>query len=124
MVERGAQALEVLKEYDYELGILEVLLEQKIWRRGRRGRWHERKAVILMKRSSEAKGGKAKESIWREALTGITNALLDEYTGIGRVSLLFMTHMIVKANFTSVPLSLSPEPHPHTRHPRGKARNS
>lgn len=44
---KGAYALSVLKEYDAELAILEALLNQRRWRRGRRGKWYERRALIL-----------------------------------------------------------------------------
>ncbi|KAG1782315.1 hypothetical protein EV702DRAFT_1176606 [Suillus placidus] len=47
LVCKGAHALGILGEYEYELSVLESLLAQKRWRRGRRGRWHERRALIL-----------------------------------------------------------------------------
>lgn len=47
LVCKGAHALGILGEYEYELRVLESLLAQKRWRRGRRGRWHERRALIL-----------------------------------------------------------------------------
>ncbi|KDQ61078.1 hypothetical protein JAAARDRAFT_571662 [Jaapia argillacea MUCL 33604] len=45
---KGSYALGIMKEYEYELNVLESLLAQKRWRRGRRGRWHDRRALILM----------------------------------------------------------------------------
>ncbi|EGN95749.1 hypothetical protein SERLA73DRAFT_76815 [Serpula lacrymans var. lacrymans S7.3] len=45
---KGAYALGILKDHRYELQILEELLGQKRWRRGRRGKWHDRRALILM----------------------------------------------------------------------------
>ncbi|KAI0957731.1 hypothetical protein AcW1_006029 [Taiwanofungus camphoratus] len=45
---KGSYALGVLKEYQYELEVLEALLAQRRWRRGRRGRWYDRRALILM----------------------------------------------------------------------------
>ncbi|KAG1858038.1 hypothetical protein DFJ58DRAFT_726755 [Suillus subalutaceus] len=47
LVCKGAHALGILDEYEYELSVLESLLAQNRWRRGRRGRWHERRALIL-----------------------------------------------------------------------------
>ncbi|KAA1469402.1 hypothetical protein DENSPDRAFT_816316 [Dentipellis sp. KUC8613] len=47
IVHKGADALGWLKKYDEELDVLEQLLAQTRWRRGRRGRWHERRALIL-----------------------------------------------------------------------------
>ncbi|TFY67939.1 hypothetical protein EVG20_g3751 [Dentipellis fragilis] len=47
IVHKGADALGWLKKHDEELDVLEQLLAQTRWRRGRRGRWHERRALIL-----------------------------------------------------------------------------
>ncbi|KAG2064112.1 hypothetical protein BDR04DRAFT_1130893 [Suillus decipiens] len=47
LVCKGAHALSILEEYEYELSVIESLLAQRRWRRGRRGRWHERRALIL-----------------------------------------------------------------------------
>ncbi|KAF8559868.1 hypothetical protein OG21DRAFT_1431070 [Imleria badia] len=40
-------ALGILREHAREFEVLEGLLAQKRWRRGQRGRWYERRAVIL-----------------------------------------------------------------------------
>ncbi|KAI9571252.1 VRR-NUC domain-containing protein [Boletus coccyginus] len=40
-------ALGILGEHERELEVLEALLTQRRWRRGQRGRWHERRALIL-----------------------------------------------------------------------------
>lgn len=48
IVYKGAHALGLLHEYAAELQVLEELLAQKRWRRGKRGQWHERRALILM----------------------------------------------------------------------------
>ena len=44
---KGAYALGLLHEHEDELEVLETLLSQRAFRRGRRGRWHERRALIL-----------------------------------------------------------------------------
>ncbi|KAI0664677.1 VRR-NUC domain-containing protein [Cubamyces menziesii] len=56
---KGAYALGILHEYERELELLDELLAQTRWRRGRRGRWHERRALLLMKhlRSSQRGSG-------------------------------------------------------------------
>lgn len=46
---QGARALGVLKQDFYELQVLDDLLAQTKWRKAKRGRWHERRALILMK---------------------------------------------------------------------------
>ncbi|KAI9057954.1 hypothetical protein FKP32DRAFT_1743401 [Trametes sanguinea] len=45
---KGAYALGILHEYERELEVLDALLAQTRWRRGRRGRWHDRRALLLM----------------------------------------------------------------------------
>ncbi|OSD08560.1 hypothetical protein PYCCODRAFT_1429618 [Trametes coccinea BRFM310] len=45
---KGAHALGILHQYDRELEVLNALLAQTRWRRGRRGRWHDRRALLLM----------------------------------------------------------------------------
>ncbi|KZT69818.1 hypothetical protein DAEQUDRAFT_241498 [Daedalea quercina L-15889] len=46
---KGSTALGMLGEHEHELEVLENLLAQRRWRRGRRGRWYERRALLLMK---------------------------------------------------------------------------
>ena len=71
---KGSAALGMLGEHEYELQVLETLLAQQRWRRGRRGRWHERRALLLMKfRQFE----RAKEAV--------IEALNDEDTHIGEM---------------------------------------
>ena len=45
---KGSSALGILKEYESEVEVLDSLLAQRRYRRGRRGRWHDRKALVLM----------------------------------------------------------------------------
>ncbi|KAI0784419.1 VRR-NUC domain-containing protein [Abortiporus biennis] len=73
---RGSYALGILKEYDEELRVLDALLCQKRWRRGRRGKWHERKALILMTHMGKS------EEISRKALEAVIEALKDDDTHI------------------------------------------
>ena len=46
---KASTALGTLRDYDGELRVLRALLSQKRWRRGRRGRWYERSALIYHK---------------------------------------------------------------------------
>lgn len=48
LVSKGATALGILHEYDVERDVLEALLSQKVWRRGKRGAWYDRLALVLM----------------------------------------------------------------------------
>jgi len=67
-----------LKEHEYELEVLDALLAQKRWRRGRRGRWYDRRALILMTYFPRDDLG-----IARRAMRGVEEALLDDDTHIG-----------------------------------------
>lgn len=69
---KGSAALGMLGEHEYELEVLETLLAQRRWRRGRRGRWHERRALLLMKFKEFERAKKA-----------VIEALEDEDTHIG-----------------------------------------
>ena len=44
---KARHALGSLGEYEYELEVIEHLLTQVRWRRGRRGVWHDRRVLLL-----------------------------------------------------------------------------
>lgn len=44
---KARHALGSLAEYEYELEVIEHLLTQGRWRRGRRGAWHDRRVLLL-----------------------------------------------------------------------------
>lgn len=71
---KGSCALGTLGEYQRELEVLESLLAQRRWHRGRRGGWHERRALIL-----SAHSPKSRETA-RHALTAVIDALEDPDT--------------------------------------------
>ncbi|GBE81686.1 hypothetical protein SCP_0400570 [Sparassis crispa] len=73
---KGSYALGVLKEHQRELDVLEELLAQRRWRRGRRGRWYDRRALILMTHCPRDEG------THERAMQAVTEALLDEDTHI------------------------------------------
>jgi Fanconi-associated nuclease 1 len=58
---------------------LEALLAQKRWRRGRRGRWYDRRALILTTHFP-----KDDLDIAKRAMQGVVEALLDNDTHISR----------------------------------------
>ncbi|KAI0306703.1 hypothetical protein B0F90DRAFT_1814554 [Multifurca ochricompacta] len=74
IVQKGAEALGTLKEYDRELEVLEALLNQRRWRRGRRGKWYERRALVLTRY-----GDKSPETL-RRAMRGLIDSLHDRDT--------------------------------------------
>lgn len=45
---KGSTALGILHEYDEECEVLKTLLAQRVWRRGKRGAWYDRLALVLM----------------------------------------------------------------------------
>lgn len=48
MIEDGAGALGKLKQYEKEAMILKMLLDQNVYRLGKRGAWYDRLALIQM----------------------------------------------------------------------------
>ena len=80
IVQKGAYALGTLKEYDRELDVLEALLNQRRWRRGRRGRWYDRRALILTRYCD-----KSPETL-RRAMRGLLDSLNDQDTHLGKWS--------------------------------------
>ena len=92
----GASAFGRLKEFDREIAILEELLMQSRWRRGKRGAWYDRWALILMhhlvreKREVDGKQvalEKDEQSrILKQAMQIIVRGLEDEDTHIGMVN--------------------------------------
>ncbi|KAI6166832.1 hypothetical protein EDD17DRAFT_1752182 [Pisolithus thermaeus] len=74
IVYKGSCALGTLGEYQRELEVLESLLAQRRWHQGRRGGWHERRALIL-----SAHFPKSRDTA-RRALTAVIDALEDADT--------------------------------------------
>ncbi|PCH37697.1 hypothetical protein WOLCODRAFT_113993 [Wolfiporia cocos MD-104 SS10] len=75
---KASSALGPLKEWAYELRVLEDLLGQRRWRRGRRGRWHERRVLLLTKREFIEQTPAA----CKRALAAVKEALEDADTHI------------------------------------------
>jgi hypothetical protein len=73
----------MLKEYEYEAEVMKALLGQRRWRRGRRARWYERRAILLTRYLCFDEDGRRKDHVLWEAMRGVVDALKDEYTGIG-----------------------------------------
>ncbi|KAF9469395.1 VRR-NUC domain-containing protein [Collybia nuda] len=75
-------ALATLKDFVAEATVLEALLGQRLWRRGRRGRWYERRALIYTKYLCVRDNNTKDESVLRRIMDGIQEALKDDDTGI------------------------------------------
>ncbi|RXK39730.1 hypothetical protein M231_02923 [Tremella mesenterica] len=78
VVYKGAIALGILHEYDEECKVLRALLRQHRWRRGKRGAWYGRLALILMNHYNASLV--EKELKMREATQVCIDGLLDEDT--------------------------------------------
>lgn len=91
------QALAILKEYDYERTVLDELLAQTRWRRGRRSRWHERRACLLMTH------GEQNRDAWQLALQAVEAGINDEDTHVGARSLFGIVSSIKLTGFDSLP---------------------
>ena len=74
---KGSYALGVLWEHQRELEVLTMLLDQKRWRRARRGRWYERAALVLMHHLKD------EDDSLERAMEVVVAALKDSDTHIG-----------------------------------------
>ncbi|KAF8514069.1 VRR-NUC domain-containing protein [Gautieria morchelliformis] len=71
---KGAEALGILKEHDLEVEVHNALLAQKKWRRGQRGAWYDRLALVLMTHSEKT------EEILQMAMSVVVQGLCDDFT--------------------------------------------
>ncbi|KAF7986651.1 hypothetical protein HWV62_26482 [Athelia sp. TMB] len=76
---KGAAGLGVLSKHEEERKVYEALLSQKRWRKGRRGAWYERWALLLMKSDEEVDDYRAMDVV--------KEALLDDDTHISTLLL-------------------------------------
>jgi hypothetical protein len=88
-----AHALATVKEYEYEMELLEMLLGQRFWRRGRRAGWYDRRALLQMNYLCKDSGGKKDMNVLREARDHIIEALddTDTATGMFHFGILFLS---------------------------------
>jgi Fanconi-associated nuclease 1 len=82
MVSKAIAALGTLKEYKVELEVIEHLLSQRFWSRGKRGKLYERRAVILRHLAGQANRDEKADWLWKN-VEGLKEALLDADTGMG-----------------------------------------
>ncbi|KAJ6589891.1 VRR-NUC domain-containing protein [Mycena vulgaris] len=80
IVRKSAQALATLKEFAEEKEVLDLLLAQRFWRRGRRARWYDRRALLQMNYLYKDSDGKKDMNVLRDARDGIIEALEDDDT--------------------------------------------
>ncbi|KAF9532855.1 VRR-NUC domain-containing protein [Crepidotus variabilis] len=82
MVYKASQSFGPLKEFELELHTLDDLLRQRFWCRGKRGKWHTRRAILFKHMIGSEKDLEKKESLQWRCLEGIQAALLDNDTGL------------------------------------------
>ena len=101
MVYKVSKALATLKEYPLEEEVLDALLAQRVWRRGKRAAWYERRALIqtnyLCKgKPEELPNGKTRapidERVLQRAVNGLHDALKDDDVGLGTGFLCYPQH--------------------------------
>ncbi|KAJ7209769.1 VRR-NUC domain-containing protein [Mycena pura] len=97
IVGKCTHALATLKEFASENDLLDALLEQRLWRRGRRGHWYDRRALIQMRYLYKDSDGTKNMSVLRDARDDIIKALEDEDTAmVFRPSLIHRLHGVEK----------------------------
>ncbi|KAF9068946.1 hypothetical protein BDP27DRAFT_1294387 [Rhodocollybia butyracea] len=87
---KTAECYALLHQFYEELNIIKMLLDQTFWRRAKRGKWYDRRALIKeyhlskeLKREAEANGWskkflhERKQALWKEAREGLYEALND-----------------------------------------------
>lgn len=96
MVHKAIKIIAKLKDYQFELKVLDALLDQRFWCRGKRAKWHTRRAIALGHLATKEKNLLKKRQIQSQMLDGIKEALLDDDTGIGYY---FSLLLLLDANF-------------------------
>ncbi|KAF9478486.1 hypothetical protein BDN70DRAFT_895676 [Pholiota conissans] len=81
MVSKATNALGPLKEYKTELEVIEQILSQRYWSRGKRGKLYERR-VIIHGHLTRGANNEEKEAWLSKAVEGLKEALIDSDTGI------------------------------------------
>ncbi|KAF5386729.1 hypothetical protein D9615_001528 [Tricholomella constricta] len=85
---KAMRALATLKFHHEEAAALDALLDQQFWRRGKRAKWYERRALLQMKylcihkHPGEGEKQKTDLTVIRQAMEGVHQALKDQDTGI------------------------------------------
>ncbi|KAL0946548.1 hypothetical protein HGRIS_012753 [Hohenbuehelia grisea] len=82
MVSKSLRCLATLKYYRRELEVVEALLAQKSWLKGKCARWYERRAILLTRYLSTGEDGKKDRNVLARARQGVADALQDEDTSL------------------------------------------
>ncbi|KAF9495876.1 hypothetical protein BDN71DRAFT_1447067 [Pleurotus eryngii] len=80
MVSKATESFGPLKDYKLEYRIIEELLKQKVWLRGKRAKWYERRAILISRYMWDIFDDIAKEDGLSRTREGVVEALNDEDT--------------------------------------------
>ncbi|KAF7362260.1 Fanconi-associated nuclease [Mycena venus] len=104
IVRKSGEALATLKEFAAEKELLDSLLNQRLWRRGRRGAWYERRALLQMTYLYKNSDGTKNMDVLWDARDGIIEALDDTAT-----AMVFRPSLIRRLDRVEKMLKLFPE---------------
>ncbi|KAF8912179.1 VRR-NUC domain-containing protein [Gymnopilus junonius] len=82
MLCKATSALGPLKEYEKEQEILNFLLSQTFWRRGKRAQWYRRRAIVQGHLIAQASSQQKKFELRAQCMVWLRDGLLDEDVGI------------------------------------------
>lgn len=71
MIEHGTKALAKLQEYSLEAVILQKLIDQQIYRMGKRGKWYDRLALVQANYLKDIPERKRKKMALQTCIKGI-----------------------------------------------------
>ena len=83
MLRKTLKALASLKAYARELELINLMLGQRLFLRGKRAKLYERRAVLQTKYLCKTLEGEVDWAMLKEALEGVREALLDDDTVLG-----------------------------------------
>ncbi|KAF4608206.1 hypothetical protein EYR40_000550 [Pleurotus pulmonarius] len=80
MVSKATESFGPLKDYRLEYRVIEELLKQKVWLRGKRAKWYERRAILISRYMWDIFDDITKEDGLSRTREGVIEALNDEDT--------------------------------------------
>ena len=83
MVSKATESFGPLKDYRLEYRVIEELLKQKVWLRGKRAKWYERRAILVSRYMWDILDDITKEDGLSRTREGVVEALNDEDTVLG-----------------------------------------
>jgi Fanconi-associated nuclease 1 len=96
MLEHGTKALGKLQEYSLEALVLQKLIDQRIYRTGKRGKWYDRLALIQATYLKDIPERQRKKMALQTCISGIQDPRVHQskLTGARGANSLLITHFI------------------------------